>query len=168
MTRIEGLLDNPDNATLGEWFEAFHDELKVSINESITRQGAIDMMAQHILTQPVFEALFERYEFARNNPVAQALDALRKDFGGVRPGERNPRPGTLLRKRAAARPRPGQQRGAPACVDGAVREVLQATAHEEGGGSARNRLHAESRVVDFIIAERKPRVLEHEFGRSPE
>ena len=81
VTRIEGLLDNPDNATLGEWFEAFHDELKVSINESITRQGAIDMMAQHILTQPVFEALFERYEFARNNPVAQALDALRKDFG---------------------------------------------------------------------------------------
>ena len=81
VTRIEGLLDNPDNATLGEWFEAFHEELKVSINESITRQGAIDMMAQHILTQPVFEALFERYEFARNNPVAQALDALRKDFG---------------------------------------------------------------------------------------
>ena len=81
VTRIEGLLDNPDNATLGEWFEAFHDELKVSINESITRQGAVDMMAQHVLTQPVFEALFERYEFARNNPVAQALDALRKDFG---------------------------------------------------------------------------------------
>ena len=81
VTRIAGLLDNPDNATLGEWFEAFHDELKVSINESITRQGAIDMMAQHILTQPVFEALFERYEFAKNNPVAQALDALRKDFG---------------------------------------------------------------------------------------
>ena len=81
VTRIEGLLDNPDNATLGEWFEAFHDEIKVSINDSITRQGAIDMMAQHILTQPVFEALFERYEFARNNPVAQALDALRQDFG---------------------------------------------------------------------------------------
>ena len=81
VTRIEGLLDNPDNATLGAWFEAFHDELKVSINDSITRHGAIDMMAQHILTQPVFEALFERYEFARNNPVAQALDALRKDFG---------------------------------------------------------------------------------------
>ena len=81
VTRIEGLLDNPDNATLGEWFAAFHDELKVSINDSITRASAIDMMAQHILTQPVFEALFEQYEFARNNPVAQALDALREDFG---------------------------------------------------------------------------------------
>ena len=80
-TRIEGLLDNPNNATLGEWFEAFHGELKVSINESIRREGAIDMMAQHILTQPVFEALFEQYQFSKTNPVAQALDALREDFG---------------------------------------------------------------------------------------
>ena len=39
------------------------------------------MMAQHILTQPVFEALFEGYDFAGGNPVARALDALRQDFG---------------------------------------------------------------------------------------
>ena len=79
--RIEGLLDNPDNDALREWFEAFHEELTVSINASITRDNAIDMMAQHILTRPVFEALFEQYDFAGGNPVAQALDALRKDFG---------------------------------------------------------------------------------------
>ena len=79
--RIEGLLDNPDNDALREWFEAFHEELTVSINASITRDRAIDMMAQHILMRPVFEALFEQYDFAGGNPVAQALDALRKDFG---------------------------------------------------------------------------------------
>ena len=39
------------------------------------------MMAQHILTRPVFEALFEGYDFAGGNPVARALDALRGDFG---------------------------------------------------------------------------------------
>ena len=39
------------------------------------------MMAQHILTRPVFEALFEHYDFAAGNPVARALDALRQDFG---------------------------------------------------------------------------------------
>ena len=38
-------------------------------------------MAQHILTRPVFEALFEHYDFAAANPVARALDALREDFG---------------------------------------------------------------------------------------
>ena len=79
--RIEGLLDSPANTALSEWFDAFHAELTVSINESITRDGAIDMMAQHILTRPVFEALFEGYDFAGTNPVARALDALRGDFG---------------------------------------------------------------------------------------
>ena len=79
--RIESLLANPQNATLSEWFDNFHDELKVSINESIRKENAIDMMAQHLLTRPVFEALFEHYDFATSNPVAKALDALQKDFG---------------------------------------------------------------------------------------
>ena len=53
----------------------------MSINESLTRTSAVDMMAQHLLTRPVFEALFEQYDFAGKNPVAKALDALRRDFG---------------------------------------------------------------------------------------
>ncbi len=81
VTRIEGLLAHPDNVALNEWFEAFHEELRVSINDAITTQSAIDMMAQHLLTRPVFEALFEHYDFAGGNPVARALDALRRDFG---------------------------------------------------------------------------------------
>ena len=74
--RIESLLDNPDNDTLHEWFENFHDELIKTINVSITRGNAIDMMAQHVLTRPVFEALFESYDFAAGNPVSVALDSL--------------------------------------------------------------------------------------------
>ena len=81
VTRIEGLLDNPDNDFLRKWFKAFHEELRLSINNSITRTHAIEMMGQHILTRPVFEAMFEHYDFAASNPVSQALDALRKDFG---------------------------------------------------------------------------------------
>ena len=38
-------------------------------------------MAQHTLTRPVFEALFEQYDFSAGNPVAQALDSLGRDFG---------------------------------------------------------------------------------------
>ena len=37
-------------------------------------------MAQHILTRPVFEALFENYDFASGNPVSIALDKLCNDF----------------------------------------------------------------------------------------
>ena len=78
--RVENLLENDENEALREWFDAFHTELKSSINESITRNNAIDMMAQHILTKPVFDALFEGYDFSSGNPVAIALDNLRKDF----------------------------------------------------------------------------------------
>ena len=81
VSRIENLLDTHEHATLREWFGAFLEELRASINESIDRDSAVEMMAQHILTQPVFEALFEHYDFASSNPVAQALDDLRSDFG---------------------------------------------------------------------------------------
>ncbi len=78
---IRDLLKHPDNGALREWFEAFHEELATTINASITKASAIDMMARHLLTRPVFEALFEHYDFAGGNPVARALDALRQDFG---------------------------------------------------------------------------------------
>ena len=78
--RIQNLLDTPENAALNERFENFQDELKKTINTSITRDNAIDMMAQHILTSPVFNALFEDYDFSSGNPVAIALDNLQKDF----------------------------------------------------------------------------------------
>ena len=79
--RIEGLLDSHENGLLREWFDDFHTELKSSINDAITQSNAIDMMAQHILTRPVFEALFDNYDFASGNPVAVALDKLQEDFG---------------------------------------------------------------------------------------
>ena len=79
--RIDNLLTAAGNEALREWFDAFHEELKASINDAVSRDNAVEMMAQHILTRPVFEALFEHYDFAAANPVAQALDALRRDFG---------------------------------------------------------------------------------------
>ncbi len=80
VVRITDLLDNPENATLHEWFAAFHKELTGSLNDSITHSDAVDMMAQHIITQPVFDALFAGYDFSSQNPMAQALDNLRNDF----------------------------------------------------------------------------------------
>ena len=138
--RIGRLLDNPDNAGLREWFEAFLEELTVSINASITRDSAIDMMAQHILTRPVFEALFEQYDFAGGNPVAQALDALRKDFGefGLENETRDlDRFYESVRLRARGL---DNSRARPARADGALREVLRHR-DEEGRRPARHRLH---------------------------
>lgn len=34
------------------------------------------MLAQHIITRPVFEALFENYSFVRNNPISQSMQQV--------------------------------------------------------------------------------------------
>lgn len=34
------------------------------------------MLAQHLITRPVFDALFEGYSFAANNPVSRALQSV--------------------------------------------------------------------------------------------
>ena len=78
--RIQNLLEDPEKAALSKRFKDFHTELKETINASITHNNAVDMMAQHILTSPVFDALFEGYDFSSGNPVAIAMDTLKKDF----------------------------------------------------------------------------------------
>ncbi|HOG50921.1 MAG TPA: N-6 DNA methylase, partial [Lentisphaeria bacterium] len=47
-----------------------------NINPSVTESEAIEMLAQHIITKPVFEALFEDYSFVRNNPVSIAMQNM--------------------------------------------------------------------------------------------
>ncbi|CAG7857842.1 hypothetical protein MCAMS1_02815 [biofilm metagenome] len=79
ISRIAGILTNKDSAEY-QAFAAFLEELRDDLNESITEQEAIEMLAQHIITKPVFDALFEGYSFTQNNPVSVAiqkvLDAL--------------------------------------------------------------------------------------------
>ena len=77
---IESLLENPENATFRERFNAFHTELRSSLNNAITRSNAINMMAQHILIYPFFRIIFANYHFVSINPVAIALDNLRHDL----------------------------------------------------------------------------------------
>ncbi|MCY4426446.1 MAG: DEAD/DEAH box helicase family protein [Halieaceae bacterium] len=161
--RIEGLLDNPENDALQEWFEAFHEELRVSINESITRASAIDMMSQHILTRPVFEALFEQYDFSGNNPVAQALDSLRKDFGefGLENETRDLEPFyESVRQRA---------RGLD---NSAARQRVLMELYEKFFARAMKKeadrlgiVYTPVEIVDFILASAN-QVLREEFGRS--
>ena len=62
-------------------------------------------MAQHILTKPVFDALFENYDFSARNPMASALDNLQKDFAEFGLENETRDLGGVLRKRQDARPR---------------------------------------------------------------
>lgn len=57
-------------------FDSFLEGLRKNINPSVTPGEVVEMLAQHIITRPVFEALFENYSFVRNNPVSQALQGM--------------------------------------------------------------------------------------------
>ena len=57
-------------------FSAFLDHLRNNLNDSITERDAVEMLAQHIITKPVFDALFNSDDFSKTNPVAQALDKI--------------------------------------------------------------------------------------------
>ena len=75
ITRITRLVDDPDTAA-SQQFSVFLDALRRNLNESITRGGAIEMLAQHMITKPVFDALFEGYTFTDQNPVSQVMERM--------------------------------------------------------------------------------------------
>lgn len=57
-------------------FENFLQGLQKNINPSITQQEAVDMLSQHIITKPVFEALFEGYSFVKNNAISVSMQSM--------------------------------------------------------------------------------------------
>ncbi|MEN1969055.1 type ISP restriction/modification enzyme [Lentibacillus sp. N15] len=75
MTRINAMLENKESKTYKE-FQKFMKSIRHNINDSISEQQAIEMLAQHLITKPVFEALFESYSFVNNNPVSQAMESI--------------------------------------------------------------------------------------------
>ena len=59
-------------------FAAFHATIKSNLNNTITRDEAIAMLAQQLVSAPIFDALFSDYQFIRNNPISQSLEKLLK------------------------------------------------------------------------------------------
>ena len=57
-------------------FDFFLKGLQSNINSSISDKEAIEMLAQHMITKPVFEALFEGYSFADNNAISSAMQKM--------------------------------------------------------------------------------------------
>ena len=80
VARIENLIDN--NPEKGKEFEKFVGALRGNIHPDITKVDAIDFLGQHLITKPVFEALFEDYEFSDNNAVSRAMEQMIENFGG--------------------------------------------------------------------------------------
>lgn len=74
--RIQALLEDPANVNEREAFDAFAGELRDDLNNSITDEEIIEMLAQHLITKPVFDALFKDYSFAQHNPMSLAMQRV--------------------------------------------------------------------------------------------
>ncbi|MDM1499636.1 DEAD/DEAH box helicase [Myroides odoratimimus] len=74
MERIEQLIDN--SAKHAKEFDKFLKGLQKNINPSIQKEEAVEMLSQHLITKPVFEALFEEYSFVENNPMSKSMQKM--------------------------------------------------------------------------------------------
>ncbi|WP_027824327.1 DEAD/DEAH box helicase [Laribacter hongkongensis] len=73
ITRITEIVNNEANVDEVVAFEGLVAELRDDLNDSITRDEVIEMLAQHLITKPVFDALFADYSFASHNPMSKAM-----------------------------------------------------------------------------------------------
>lgn len=74
--RITAILENPENTAERKAFDEFADELRDDLNDSLSDADIIEMLAQHLITKPVFDALFSSYRFASQNPMSQAMQGI--------------------------------------------------------------------------------------------
>lgn len=68
------LQDKKDPITIE--FKQFVESLQHNINEDIDEDKSIEMLSQHLITKPIFEALFEEFSFVHSNPVSAAMENI--------------------------------------------------------------------------------------------
>lgn len=78
ITKIKDLIETQTGARKA--FDVFIRGLRYNINDSIDEEQAIEMLAQHLITQPIFEALFDEYSFVHDNPVSKAMNDVVSAF----------------------------------------------------------------------------------------
>lgn len=75
-TRLHTIISNPDNTTVQLRFSEFVTALRANLNDGISDTDAVDMLVQHMITKPVFDALFDDYDFTTHNPVSKVMDSM--------------------------------------------------------------------------------------------
>ena len=88
IARIRGLLERPGNPHERE-FGVFLEGLRANLNPTITKDDAIEMLAQQLVSAPIFSAVFGDFDFVAKNPVSQSLaPMLQRLDAGMSPKDR--------------------------------------------------------------------------------
>lgn len=75
IARITSLVEGSD-AALREEFARFLKGLQDNLNPYISERDAVEMLSQHLITKPVFDALFKDYAFSEHNPVSLVMQGM--------------------------------------------------------------------------------------------
>ena len=70
---IEQLLEDPERQ---DAFQEFVNALRATLNPAVDNESAVEMLAQHILTAPLFDAMFPDHSFSKQNPVSRAINTI--------------------------------------------------------------------------------------------
>lgn len=70
---IDHLLEDPLNQ---DYFAKFVESLQTTLNPDIKQAAAVEMLAQHLITKPLFDAMFPDQDFTAQNPVSQAMQTI--------------------------------------------------------------------------------------------
>ena len=73
---ITDILARPECDKERAVFEEFAHEIRDDLNNGVSDAEIIEMLAQHLITKPVFDALFDEYSFASHNPMAIAMQKV--------------------------------------------------------------------------------------------
>ncbi len=159
--RITAIIDQPGG--VGEQFHEFVEALRANLNESITDDDAAGMLSQHLITKPVFDALFAGSKFAELNPVSQAMqgmiDALADQGLEAETEELNDFYASVRRRAEGIDNAEGRQRVAIELYDNFFRKAFPKDAERLG------MVYTPVEIVDFIIRSVED-LLQTEFGAS--
>ena len=73
-SRIRALLRGGDGSVRST-FDDYLAGLRDNLNDGVSEDEAIGMLSQHLVTKPVFDAVFGDFDFVNQNPVSKSMQA---------------------------------------------------------------------------------------------
>lgn len=153
------------NEEVSAHFATFLKGLRDSLNPGITEDEAVQMIAQHIITVPVFQSLFGDFEFAKSNPVSIAIDRFiavldERQIRETSDAEVLGDVYSSVRRRAAAiQSDVARQQLIRDLYEKFFKVAFKATSEKMGV------VYTPTEIIDYILRE-TDRVLKREFGRG--
>ena len=73
-TRIDGLIKT--SKAIKQKFDEYLHGLQASINKDVNTDDAKQVLAQHLVTKPAFDAIFKGHTFSEQNQISQAMEKV--------------------------------------------------------------------------------------------